>query len=123
MDTEGKSRNITARVYHSLIAVAFLTVVILALVSLGTLADKHNDFLSACSDSNLSISDCGCILYSDYNPNADPEADPPVFEIQFSTGTSGDTCAFAIWGGAIVAGIAIALGVFVVVKATLGIKV
>lgn len=123
MGSEGESRHVTARVYHSLIALAFLTVVILALVSLGTLADKHNDFLSACSDSNLSISDCGCILYSDFNADADPNANPPTFPIQFSTGTSGGTCPFAIWGEAIVAAMAIALGVVAVVKVFLGTRV
>ena len=105
-----------ARIYHICIAVAFLVVLILAFVSLGTLADKHNEFLGACSEAVPGLfGDCGCILYSTYDSDRN--------FIRFSTGSTANTCPFAIWGEAIVAVAALGLGLVALMKAILGKKV
>ena len=107
-----------ARIYHMCIAVAFLVVLILAFVSLGLLADKHNEFLGACSEAVPGrFGDCGCILYSTYDP------DDEEFPIKLSTGSTANTCPFAIWGEAIVAVAALGLGLVALMKAILGKKV
>ncbi len=87
--------------FHISIGVVFLIVLVLALVALGSLAAKHNEVLDVCPQ-------CGCILYSSREPSG------------FIRLSSGKSCAFGIWGEAVIAAIAVGFIVLTVVKVVAG---
>ena len=90
-------KNMTARVFHCVLAVFFVALMIVSIVSLGTFADKHNEIRDEIRDEvhDYNLEDLGtCILFASYESHRD---DPKLHL------SHGHTCGFAIWGEAIVA--------------------
>ena len=97
-DQGREPRKCAPMINHMGIGIAFVFVLILALVSLGAFASKHNEILGDCPR-------CGCILYSTRKSKG---------HFDFS---HGKTCAFVIWGQVVIAAIAVGFIVSAVVKA------
>ena len=96
-------KHFASMLFHMGIGVAFLILLVLALVSLGSLAAKHNETLGLCPQYR-----CGCILFCTRESGT---------TIQFSRGKS---CVFGIWGEAVIAAIAVGFIVLAVVKVATG---
>ena len=104
------SENRGSRVFHlMMILPAGILLLVLSLISLSTLAVTNQQFLDEYEDRDPD-GDATCILYAEKGDNV----------IKFK---GGDTCKFAIVGGAILGGFAIGFIVILVVKALFGVNV
>lgn len=93
--------------FHLMMIVpAGVLLLLLSLVSLGTLASANNEVKEKLDDLRW---DGDCILYT--------EAD----DLEDFTINDGNACRFAIWGGAILAILAVVFSIVLGVKALLGI--
>ena len=87
---------------------AGVLLLVLSLVSLGTLASANNEVKEELDDLNW---DGSCILYT------------KAEDLDDFTINDGSECQFAIWGGAILAIVAVVLSIVLGVKAFVGIAV
>ena len=107
----GFAENQGSRVFHLMMIIpAGFLLLLLSLISLGTLAHTNKRFTDRLEDVRPN-DDATCILFAE-GDNNDGNAVPEF--------TDGDQCKFAIAGGAILAAIAIVLSVVLVVKAIMG---
>ena len=105
------AENRGSRVFHlMMILPAGLLLLVLSLISLSTLAVTNQRFLDEYEDKDPD-GDATCILYADKGND---------FEIKFK---SGETCRFAVVGGAILGGLAVGFMVILVLKALFGTNV
>ena len=95
--------------FHLMMIVPAALLLLLSLISLGTLAATNNEFVE------LNGVDSGaCILYAQEDSDAGPR------RLEFA---GGNQCRFTIAGDAILAAIAVILSVVFIVKAVLGVGV
>ena len=107
---KGLSENQGARIFHLMMIIpAGVLLLMLSLVSLGTLASANNEVKEELDD--LPNWDGSCILYT------------KAEDLDDSTINDGSECQFAIWGGAILAIVAVVLSIVLGVKAFVGIAV
>ena len=100
-----------ARVFHLMMIIPAALLLLLSLISLGTLATTNKKFLDEVDKVN-SDNDAKCILYVEFDDDKPGRVD-----------AEGDHCKFAIAGDAILAAIAVALMVVLIIKAVLGVGV
>ena len=92
-----------------MIVPAGLLLLLLSLISLGTIAGVNRDFLDKYEDREPN-GDATCVLYAENDNNG----------IEFQ---DGDSCTFAAAGAGILAALAVAYTVVLVVKAIIGVNV
>ena len=98
-----------ARVFHLMMIIPAALLLLLSLISLGTLATTNNNFLEELDDIDPN-NDGTCILF------AEKDGDRVDY-------TDGNQCKFGIAGNAILAAIAVILFVVFIVKTVLGVGV
>ena len=106
---KGLSQNQGARMFHLMMIIpAGVLLLVLSLVSLGTLATLNNEVKKELDDQNR---DGSCILYT------------KAEDLNDGTINDGSECQFAVWGGAVLAILAVVLSIVLGVKAFVGIAV
>ncbi len=124
--TSRRPKNLSARIYHCLVAVAFFILLLLALSALGTTAVTYNDIREN-SVYGKPVSKGGydgrggtCILYVDFPCTFTP---PGGVKVKNDICLSDDpACQFAVTGSGLVALVAVLLMVFSLVKAGFGFR-
>ena len=97
--------------FHLMMIIPAALLLLLSLISLGTLATINKNFLDEVDKVN-SDNDAKCVLYVKFDNDEPGGVD-----------ADGNQCKFAIAGDAILAAIAVALMVVFIVKAVLGVGV
>jgi hypothetical protein len=107
------AENQGSRVFHLMMIVPAGLLLLLSLISLGTLAHTNNDFLDE-YDEKEPNGDANCILYAESGNQNN------FYRVKFQ---EDDSCSFSVAGGGILTALAVAFTVVLVVKALFGIGV
>lgn len=105
-------QNGRSRLFHCIMAVVYFTVLLTAVISLGTFAAKQNEIASH-------LTGTGCILHATFDDQFRFTISGrrlPIIQL----GQNTTTCLFSIWGEVIVACGALAMFIIAIVVAILG---
>ena len=108
----GFSQNQGSRVFHLMMIIpAGILLLLLSIISFGTMADVNKDFLDEYEEKEPN-GDATCILYAESGSSEN------FYRVKFQ---DGDSCTFSIAGGGILSALAVAFTLVLVVKAIFGV--